>query len=158
MISLFTTWNGVRSKAAFHDHSLILLWSSCCLTFITVLGFTTFSIYIGFIFLFSQLKYSDGTEDKDEDSKGAVEGNVSSSIYFCSCPVHAPLIILLILCLCSLQNKMTTLLSLFIIMNVSQVSECILRLMPYIILLMHWNVQPLGSASYWCSYELINIR
>lgn len=33
-------------------------------------------------------KNSDGTDDKDEDTKDAVEGNVSSSVHSCSWPVH----------------------------------------------------------------------
>lgn len=144
----------MRSKASFHDHFLILLWSSCPLTFITVLGLTTFIVhildYVNIFVLF--LKYSDGTEDKDEDSKDAVEGNVNSRIHYCSWPVNSTWIILLVLCFCSLQNKVTTLLSLFIIMHVSQVSEYILWLIPYIQLLMHWSLQPLENASLWCSH------
>lgn len=151
MINLFPTWNGVRSKASFRDH-LILLWSSHPLTFITVLGLATLIVHIldciNIFVLFS--KYSDGTEDKDEDSKDAVEGNVNSSIYYSDlCTLHE--LLLLILCFCSLQNKVTTLLSLSIVKHVSQVSEYILRLIPCTYLFTHWNFQPLGNASLWCS-------
>lgn len=52
MTNLFPTWNGVRSKASFHRHFLILLWSSCPLLFNLHYSLKIDYIYCAYINIF----------------------------------------------------------------------------------------------------------